>query len=158
MECRNAGLGKPSFAVFRDRFSECALIMHQLRPINLQLLGPDSIPIHSPCPINRFRTTHKNLLRIASAQRACTAERSRINNSHLPSTRTTAMGYRGCCSACANCYHVKFLSHAFTPISTRLLPTSPLGREQPNPCKRGTVLVAPLSVITAFRLLSFAMS
>src|SRR5262249_46785575 len=76
MECGNARLDESRFPIFWDRFGECTLKAHQFGPINLQLIGPDSVPLHSPGPINCFRSTHKHLFGIASAQCTRTAERS----------------------------------------------------------------------------------
>jgi hypothetical protein len=137
MERCNASLDKLSFAFLRNRFGECALKTHQLGPINLQLLGPDSIPIHSPDPINRIRSTHKHLFRIATAQCAGTAERPRIDKCHLPSGRATAMGHSRCSRPGSNNYHVELFGHAFTSPQQDCCVTSALACKQPKPAQAG---------------------
>src|SRR5262249_51595269 len=54
MERGDASLGKSSFAALRDGVGESVLKAHQFRPVNVQLLGADSIALHSASPINCF--------------------------------------------------------------------------------------------------------
>src|SRR5216684_8469335 len=62
MECRDAGLRKPLFPVFRNGLRKRPLKAHQLLPINLKLLGLNSFAFHSAGPVDDFRSTHKDLL------------------------------------------------------------------------------------------------
>src|SRR6266852_2337876 len=62
MECRDAGLRKLLFPVFRNGLRKRPLKAHQLLPINLKLLGLNSFAFHSAGPVDDFRSTHKDLL------------------------------------------------------------------------------------------------
>src|SRR5712692_8965579 len=89
MECRDPRFRKPLFPVFRNGLRKRPLKAHQLLPINLKLLGLNSFAFHSAGPVDDFRSTHKDLFRVASTQRTGTTERPRINNRYLPSSRAT---------------------------------------------------------------------
>src|SRR6516225_500121 len=118
VERSDAGFHEGLFPIPGKRPSEGALKAHQFGPVNLQLLGPDSIPLHSPGPINYLRSADKHLLGIASAQRTRAAERPRIDNCHLPSGRAALIRHSRCPRPGSNSDHVKLLRHTFSSFSS----------------------------------------
>src|SRR5260370_8462526 len=88
MERGDTVFRKPFFPVLGNWLGERPLEAHQLLPINLKFLGLNSIALHSSRPVNGFRSADKNLFRVASPERACPAERPRIDDCHQPSCRT----------------------------------------------------------------------
>src|SRR5215470_674198 len=111
VERSDAGFHEGLFPIPGNRPSEGALKAHQFGPVNLQLLGPDSIPLHSPGPIDYLRSADKHLLGIASAQRTRAAERPRIDNCHLPSGRAALIRHSRCPRPGSNSDHVKLPRH-----------------------------------------------
>src|SRR5260370_3661700 len=112
MERRDPGFRKPLLAVLRNRLSERALEAHQFLPINANLLGPNPFPFHSADPVKGFRSADKNLFRVASPERARPAERPRIDNCHLPSSRPAPRCHGRCGRPSSNYNNVKFPRHA----------------------------------------------
>src|ERR1700694_4912968 len=66
MERCDAGFRKPVFAPFWNRLSERALETHKLGPINLKLLGLNSLSFHSTSPVNGLGSSDEHFLWIAS--------------------------------------------------------------------------------------------
>src|SRR5262245_58683938 len=116
MERRDPGFRKPLLPVFGNRLSERALETHQFLPINANLLGPNPFPFHSADPVNSFCSTDKNLFRVASPQRTRPAERPRIDNCHLPSSRPAPRCHGRCGCPRPNNNNVKFSRHVTLPI------------------------------------------
>src|SRR5258708_2278431 len=112
MERRDPGFREPLFPVFGDRLSERPLEAHQFLPIDLQLLGPNPFPFHSADPIQGLRSAYKNLLRVASPERARPAERPRIDDCHLPSGRPAPRRHRRCGRPSSNDNKIEFSRHA----------------------------------------------
>ena len=100
--------------------------------VRLKCISSDQLifncSVRTPFPfIRRAQSTASaapasTFLGIESAQRTRAPVRSRIDNGHLPSCRTTLMGHRGCRCARSNGYHVKLFGHAFITSTSRLLP------------------------------------
>jgi hypothetical protein len=90
----DAGFRKPVFAPFWNRLSERTLETHQLGPINLKLLGLNSLSFHSPNPVNGFGSSDEHFLWVASSESTRTSERPRIHDRNLPSRFATARRHR----------------------------------------------------------------
>src|SRR5260370_19365224 len=112
MERRDPGFRKPLLAVLRNRLSERPLKAHKFLPINANLLGPNPFPFHSADPVKGFRSADKNLFRVASPERTRPAERPRIDNCHLPSSRPAPRCRGRCGRPSSNDNNVKFSRHA----------------------------------------------
>ena len=76
MEPCDTGVREFIFASLWNGLSERPLKTHQLGPIHLKFLGLNSLPLHSPAPVENFRGSHEHFLWVASPQGAGTSERS----------------------------------------------------------------------------------
>jgi hypothetical protein len=63
LECGDAGLRKTLFAALRNRLGVRPLEAHQLLPIDLELLGLNSLAFHAATPIDHFRRAYEHFLR-----------------------------------------------------------------------------------------------
>src|SRR6267143_2511670 len=126
MECGDPGFRKPLCPAFRNQLNERSFEAHQFPPINPKVLGPNPFPFHSADPIHSLRSAYKNLLRVASPERARPAERPRIDDCHLPSGRPAPRRHRRCSCPGSNNNNIKFSSHAKRLILVQ--------RSKPLPC------------------------
>src|SRR6266852_3842319 len=159
MERRDPSFREPLFPVFGDRLSERPLEAHQFLPINLQLLGPNPFPFHSADPIHGLRSAYKNLLRVASPERARPAERPRIDDCHLPSGRPAPRCHRRCGGPSSNDNKVKFPRHAERLIlvqNSKALLCTPYRSQPRSACwyrfSRSQIALLPNQPDTALRL------
>src|ERR1700733_1216782 len=76
MEPSDTGVCELVFASLWNGLSERPLKPHQLSPIHLKLCGLNSLPLHSPAPVEDFCGPNEHFLWVASPQGACTSERS----------------------------------------------------------------------------------
>src|SRR5260370_18128306 len=67
MEGRDTSFGETRFTLLWNWLGEGSLELHQLLPIDVELLSPNSFAMHAACPVCHFRSAHKNLLGIASS-------------------------------------------------------------------------------------------
>ena len=85
MERGYAVLDKTLFAVLWNALGKGTFELHQLRPINLSLIGANPVFSHAASPIEDFCGTDEHFLRVAAAQSAGASEWSRINDRNVPS-------------------------------------------------------------------------
>src|SRR5260370_290045 len=159
MERGDTVFRKPFFPVLGNWLGERPLEAHQLLPINLKFLGLNSFALHSSRPVNGFRSADKNLFRVASPERACPAERPRIDDCHLPSCRPAPRRHRRCGRSGSNNNKVKFCRHAKRLIlaqNSKPLPCTPYRSQLRSACwyrfSRSRIALLPNQPGTALRL------
>ena len=81
----NAGLGEVFLPALRNGLGERALESDQLRPVNSNLLHPDSLPLQTGHTVHGFGSSHQHLLGIASPENTGTSVRPRIDDGYFPS-------------------------------------------------------------------------
>src|SRR6266478_1689357 len=159
MERRDPRFRKPLLPVFGNRLGERPFEANQLLPINLEFLGLNSFALHSAHPVKGFRSTDKNLFGVASPERARPAERPRIDDCHLPSSRPAPRRHRRCGRPSSNDNKVKFPRHAERLIlvqNSKALLCTPYRSQPRSAClyrfSRSQIALLPNQPDTALRL------
>ena len=85
MKRGDPGAAQGFLARKRNRIRKGPFELHQLRPPEAEALGINAFSPHALGAIDDFGRPHQNLFRIASAQRARSTERKRVDNGDAPS-------------------------------------------------------------------------
>ena len=111
------GSGKSLLRAFRNRFRERSFETHQGRPVDLDALRCDPIPIHAIIPVNDLCGAYQHLFGISTPQGAGASEWPRIDDCDVPPRGTAPISCRRGCGAGPYNDKIKFLSHSMPPCS-----------------------------------------
>jgi hypothetical protein len=88
MERFDSGFEEPFLPASRDRLRKRSFEVHQLLPIDTELLTVNALAGHTASPIRCFGGSDQHFFGVAPAQGTCPAKRPRINDGNTPPSLT----------------------------------------------------------------------